>query len=613
MKRNQLLVFALMLTCFPGYAAAQLWAGVLDPGRAVDWSNVGMPGGIPNRTTKCATLNPGATAAQINSAIASCPSGQVVFLNAGNYNLSAGIDFANHSNVTLRGAGADQTFVAFTGGTGCEGQWSDVCFENGETNWPGGPVHSANWTAGYAKGTTVITLGSSSGLAVGNILVLDQLNDSSDPSNIFVCDTQGSGSGQCADEGPSAGQRTNRDQQQIVTVTAINGTQVTFSPALYMPNWRSSQSPGAWWSNTVIKNSGIEDMTLNHTNSSIDNSGAGVAILNALNCWVRGVRSIDSPRSHVRLYIASGIVIRDSYFFGTRNAVSQSYGIEWYPGGDSLVENNIFEKVTSPFMVNSSSSGSVAAYNYTFNDYETASSNTLYGSVWLHSGGIDNILFEGNVGAAFFGDSIHGTHHFVTLFRNYYNGWETGKNQQTTPLLLWTYSRYTNAIGNVLGKTGYHTNYECSVNACNAGGTRDVSIYGLGQMSNNNAPDANVKTTLMRWGNYDTVNGAVQWNASEVPSGLAKYPNPVPGNHNLPVSFYLSAKPNWWGSMPWPAAGPDVTGGADPSGHAYANPAQVCYNNGSRDGNGILIFNADNCYVSGQGIAPPTNVKSVVH
>ena len=60
--------------------------------RRIDWSQAGVPGGIPNRSTICATLNPGATAAQINSAIAACSNG-VVYLNAGTYNLSAGITF----------------------------------------------------------------------------------------------------------------------------------------------------------------------------------------------------------------------------------------------------------------------------------------------------------------------------------------------------------------------------------------------------------------------------------------------------------------------------------------------------------------------------------------
>src|SRR6266550_3001396 len=94
-RKTSLLLFPILL-CVTTHSQAQT---VLDPSRRIDWSQAGVALGIPNRTTICATLNPGATAAQINSAIASCPSGQVVKLNAGVYNLSSGIDFSAHSNV----------------------------------------------------------------------------------------------------------------------------------------------------------------------------------------------------------------------------------------------------------------------------------------------------------------------------------------------------------------------------------------------------------------------------------------------------------------------------------------------------------------------------------
>src|SRR5437867_9208420 len=72
-------------------AAAESWSGILDPSRAIDWSHAGIPGGIPNRTTICASLDPGSTAAQIDAAIAACPANQVVFLSAGTFTLSAGL------------------------------------------------------------------------------------------------------------------------------------------------------------------------------------------------------------------------------------------------------------------------------------------------------------------------------------------------------------------------------------------------------------------------------------------------------------------------------------------------------------------------------------------
>src|SRR5438309_11030519 len=131
MRHKSLFLFPLILLSLSLCSYAQLWSGILDTSRAIDWNQAGVIGGIPNRTSICATLNPGATAAQINSAIASCPSGQVVFLNAGTYNLSSGIVFDNKSNVTLRGAGPDQTFLIFAAGNSCGGLGGDLCFVNG--------------------------------------------------------------------------------------------------------------------------------------------------------------------------------------------------------------------------------------------------------------------------------------------------------------------------------------------------------------------------------------------------------------------------------------------------------------------------------------------------
>src|SRR5881396_2287420 len=137
MKFRKWVFFAIILLYPPARVNAQAWSGIISSSRAIDWSQAGVIGGIPNRTSICATLNPGATAAQINSAIASCPAGQVVFLNAGTFNLSEGIIFDNKSNVTLRGAGADQTFLVFTGSVSCHGPLGDICFQNGETSYAG--------------------------------------------------------------------------------------------------------------------------------------------------------------------------------------------------------------------------------------------------------------------------------------------------------------------------------------------------------------------------------------------------------------------------------------------------------------------------------------------
>src|SRR5256885_10295105 len=126
-----LVLFAALL-CLSTSVGAQ---SIISANRRIDWSRAGVVGGIPTRTTKCATLSPGVTAAQINSAIAACPANGVVFLNAGTYNLSAGITFGAHNNVTLRGAGPNQTLLKFSGSDPCAGLGGAVlCVFNGQSN-----------------------------------------------------------------------------------------------------------------------------------------------------------------------------------------------------------------------------------------------------------------------------------------------------------------------------------------------------------------------------------------------------------------------------------------------------------------------------------------------
>src|ERR1700730_2777705 len=135
MKWKQSLLFFLIILCYSSIARAQAWSGIIDPSRAIDWSTPGIVGGIPSRTTICATLNPGASSSTISTAIAACPAGQVVFLNAGTYTISSGINFGARNNVTLRGAGPGSTIVNFNGGDGCHGEGGDVCMANSTALW----------------------------------------------------------------------------------------------------------------------------------------------------------------------------------------------------------------------------------------------------------------------------------------------------------------------------------------------------------------------------------------------------------------------------------------------------------------------------------------------
>lgn len=633
MIRKSFLLFFIVIaiTAPSAYSQAQPWSGVLDPARAIDWTQAGA-GTIPNRTTICSTLNPGATGAQITTAVSSCSSsgGGVVFLNAGSYSVTS-ITMA--SNVTLRGAGPQGaanggTDVKLTAGTSCGGLGGNVCIWNGNGSWSGAPDNTANWTAGYAKGTTSITLSGHANLLVGSQLILDQLNDGTSPSqdtgNIFVCGTTS-----CSQQGQTNGRGGNRGTVQVVTVTGINGSTVTINPGIYMPNIRTSQSPGAWWASALpITGVGIENLTIDVRGTSTN--GAGIYFYEATKCWVKNIRSLNdgSVHKHIWLYPASHITVRDSYFYGA-NGTSESYGVD--AGGqssDNLVENNIFQHITGP-TITEEDMGSVFAYNYAVDHYyNNGDPAWQQDTADNHDAGAAYELWEGNIGDGIKADDIHGNGNLYTNFRNRWSGRDTtSKNEETIAIELMYGMRYYNIVGNVLGTSGYHTNYQEVPSSTSDRGNSsvgDVSIYTLGYSGDEGTifsgvpNDLLTASTLMRWGNYDTVNNAVRWVAVENASAAPGYPGLSSPSQTLPPSFYLSAKPSWWGSVPWPAIGPDVTGGniANVGGYAYLTPAANCYlttMGGKTDGSsGILTFNASSCYSSAALPAAPTKLTATV-
>ena len=595
------------------------------------------------------------TAAQINSAISACPAGQTVFLNAGTYNLNTVVTFQGVNNVTLRGAGADQTLLVFSGNGSC-GLLADICLWSGDYSDIDHVENTANWTGTteggpgvYPAGATNLTLSSALKLTVGSIILLDQLDDASDgfpgPGSIYVCAKVGV----CVGQGGSHG-RSGRAQVQAAQVTAVNGTTVTISPGLTMPNWRPSQSPQAWWPNTVTHDDGVENMSINAGTSSQCGTCANIVMFNVRNSWIKGVRSIEpntnggNPISaHIwQNYVVSSTV-RDSYFYGSDNS-SQSYGIEYQTVAGSLTENNIFQHVTAPLVEQGPNTGNVFGYNFALDDNYTAAGNAPNWmdpmSTWHEAGEAMN-LYEGNQGLGVQTDNIHGTHHFGTYYRNHFVGdlWNSPTKTGNTMIVhLWKYSRFFNFVGNVLGRTGYYNDYTNNSN---------TSIFGVrgdsdGENGESSASDPFTASTLLRWGNWDTATNAARFcgdssntgfstvcgSVSEVPSRLAFYANPVPtkgdtsiGQPPLPPSFYLSGQPAWWKfpsgtPAPFPAIGPDVTNGnvAGYGGHAFMIPAQNCWKNimgGQVGTSGLLTFNANTCYPAGGAPGSPTNLRII--
>jgi hypothetical protein len=645
MRRNFPLVVMLLL-CTTFSVGDQLWSDVLDSSRAVNWTGAGA-GPIPDAswpmcsTAACQALCPNApqaspaackvgtvTMANIQSAVTSASASTYVPIPAGTFTgLSGSVNMK--SNVALRGAGADQTILKFKsgGGSGCA-TGGFFCISNGDNgDYQLGTTNQGTWTApSYAQGSNQITLSMTKGSApaVGNLMVLFQKDPSSDPGTIWNCQADPCSS----EQQPGQNGPTNSSQTQTVTVTAVSGSgpyTVTFTPALYSPIWSGSSSPGAYWSAIPpITGVGIENMTLDAsaTTDSPGSAGTLIQIFWGSYNWITGVRTLNTGtppyRNNIWLYQSAHNTIESNYVYGS-DGWDLSYGIEIsYESSDNLADNNILQHTATAEIVNGGE-GNVYAYNYSVDNYYTAQGSApsfqQADSYPIHQDGSYYNLYEGNVGAKFVGDVIHGTGWMNTAFRNYWKGADGPfKTSSTQVIDLESYARYFNIIGNVLGTPGYHTNYKDAATSptdnagCNS--TGPVSIMTLGFAEGNgcytggNPPDdPNVGSYVYLWGNYDTVTGAVRWcgnssdpgwsstcgSKSEVPTSLSSYAQTVPSSTTLPNSFYYQAQPGWYatayGTPPFPAIGPDVSGGTGPGGYAYAIPAQLCFNNTGYDSN----------------------------
>jgi hypothetical protein len=672
-------LFPLVLLCLsvPSFGQ-QLWSGIIAPSRAVDWSHAGVAGGIPSIAwTQCGSTiaaygssSSPASPSTINNAVAACEPNTYLQLGAGTFYLNSGLLVNSHNNLEIRGMGANSTLLVFSGSNGCQGVYAVICFQSSDTNWKNGISNGpVNWTAGYSQGTTTITLASVPNLKVGNPIILDQEDDacasgcpgtslSADVGSDFVCSDSTIGCSLQDNLGGS--QRTHRNQVQIVTVAGCGGVttpgstcsgtnvSVTISPGLYMPNWSSSHSPQAWWAMDPIENVGVQNLSIDLTNAGYSQGmGVGVEFFNALNGWVQGIRSVDGSRAHVQAQYSARITVRNNYFWLTQFSTSTSYGFECLTGSDELIENNITQDVSGPWTINGACSGTVVGYNYSILDYYTSSAGYINAMSNVHTAGTDNILYEGNIGAQVYGDVFHGTHNFVTLFRNDLAGnlpacWLSGSTYATsifgpctnnqTPIQLYAFTRFFNIIGNVLGQTGVQNTYQST------GVSKDIIDLGYSNgLSGGNDP--HVAASLLRWGNYDSVTGAVRWcgnssdtgwsttcgNTAEVPTSYSFFPNSVPtlgdtdaGQGTLPKSFYYSSIPTWWPSgKAWPLIGPDVSDGniIGSGGFANSNPAEDCFLNvmgGPAAGTGsVMSFSAAACY-SSSGPNPPSGLSAVV-
>ena len=531
-----------------------------------------------------------------------------------------------------------------------------------------------NTGSGAAGTPTIATSGSGSGFLV-NITGVS----SYDNGSIFSCAIEMI----CSYESDGGTSRPARTQAEVVIATSISGSgpyTVTLNHPLMHPNWSSVQSPQAWWGSSTISHAGVENLMMDVSQVS----ASCVVMQTASYIWVTGVSCSTANYLHVNEYVVSNTLVSNSYFYWTKNVGTESYGLGSAGAvALGLYENNILQGIVDPLVASGTCAGCVFAYNFSVNDYDAGGTSFLFASSPMHQAGTDYILEEGNIGAGADQDSNHGPHFMNTYFRNYFDGYEpnngTMPQYSTIPAIVQAFSRYNNYLANVLGTSGYHKVYQCvpssstqhycATDSGSAPGNVhiwDIGFSSIAQIDYTNSPaepnDLLTASSLYRYGNYDVVNGSVQWNSSEVPTSDPNFPNPVPNGNVFPSTLYNGVtgpfpscgtglsfwyNPTTKSCPSYPNIGPDVAKGdigmctsgtykwsrvvsasqcaggsfsaSVNGGYGNSNPAMRCYLNqmsGSPNGTGsMLTFNPAGCYAidTAETLPPPVNVNGSVN
>lgn len=603
------------------------WGELLPANRRVDWTAnvaVGVPGGIPHRTrivdVTQAPYNADNTGSQnasaaIQAAVNSAKAQDVIFLPAGTYRVNTPIFIGhNKDDITIRGAGMDLTVLdvrtntAFSVGSGSDYRWS----------WP----ESNNVVlSGLDKGSSTVTVGSTSAFFVGQIIQISFENVLEDAliKGGYAPTISVGGYGYL--------------RKQKTRVTGKTATTLSFYPPLYYapPSGHSARVNVAQFQSDFV---GIEDLTIDGVNGSMT---FPIMFQQCYGSWVKGV-CVRNTNNYGIYYTDSlqceirGCVIRERKIGGTNGA-----GILLGSTSASLFEDNVILNIFPAVEVTFSSMGNVFAYNV----MENSIGGTLNTN---HSPHNSFNLYEGNVSPNIQSDGYYGSSSDDTLFRNWFHGTNLKRTFRTYKVSLNRFTRNYSFIGNVFGDAGfggtpYIFGYPNMGNGLSDGTARPTSgmfwrdwkatgtltvrtsdnagtfkllkgSFFVGQLgyllwgnkriqfnvsssSSNGISftggigdalpevdtevsvfmgpsgyqeiDLDVEATTLRRGNYNTQDNAIP--ASE-----------ALGSETLPNSLFRSAKPDYFGSLPWPAIdplNPNPSFESIPAGYRYARGTAV--------------------------------------
>lgn len=373
-------------------------------------------------------------------------------------------------------------------------------------------------------------------------------------------------------------------------ITGIAGLTVTFESP-FCTTYRVSQLAQIAVNNTAfVEHAGVESMTLHK------GSNGAIRFNAAAKCWAYNLDIYE--------WMGHGIHIEKSYRVHVEGCTVR-YGNWRYPGGggyclaiydqsaEVLVQNCILVDANKSIAVNAAGAGCVLGYSY-------LDDTMIYSDLgWMeaganasHFGGSHHMLLEGNYAPNAEEDNTHGSSYGITCHRSHLAGKRA--LQAEGPTVDNTNRR---CIGFGYGSLGM------SVTGCVLGTSGGMSGWVL-LNSNHSVPN---NPQVYKFG-YDPGN----WNMAEDPNVVAdfyegdNYNYVTPGirtaeGGSTPNSFYLAARPAWFGTETWPWVTPtDAT-------KTYTLPAkyrwdQGQWNNLALSGPGESTLLPFRCVVTGSRV-----------
>jgi len=357
---------------------------------------------FPN-SWSCSPADPadgGSDHANVNCQIAAAADESVLYFKAGTYNASDGNSFLiSRDKLVIRGAGTGSTLFkqAVKGQNSpaystCEQADSNMCACGSRSTFHvykeiGGGVNSAGtvvgadntaWTAGYAVGTTDITVAANTNIDVGEYILLY------DPNSNWVAKL---------DNEPPHGGDVNWFMH-MTKVSGVSGTTITLDRPLRLAyggvgtEYVHHNKAGSTF---YVESVGFEDFAWTVTSPAVTSSAiCGKYVVES---WMFNLHMYDAWENFITLEHSARNWIEGNKFDGlvdTDAEMSNNYGVHLHTGSiDHVIENNIFNDLENSYVPMGGTTGNVYAYNYDLG--QATDSRVLPHGVYTSQG-----LYEGN-------------------------------------------------------------------------------------------------------------------------------------------------------------------------------------------------------------------------